>query len=82
MTLRTLVIYDINTDDGGDALDNFRSFIIDLGFRKLQNSAYYKMNCDCGDLLDKVENLPHGSVVNITFLDDDQFRKLKINRVT
>lgn len=84
MALWTLVIYDIKTEsDNGKALNEFQEFITDeCKFHKLQNSAYYKKDFDYRYLLDEIRSLPHGSIVNITCLDDDQFRKLKINRVT
>ena len=84
MKLWTLVIYDIKTNDNdSEDLDEFREFITkECNFEKLQNSAYYREGSNYGDLLDKIKSLPPGSKVNITVLDDKQFRQLLTNQVT
>lgn len=86
MTQKILMIYDVKTDDDTRALTEFQKLIKEEhGFRKLQKSAYYRdfETYDYyDDLLKEIKKLPPGSKVNITVLDEVQFRQLKINRAT
>ena len=78
MTLYTLIMYDI-TEHG--ALIEFHRFITeDLEFEGFQKSVYYKKGDHYDELAAKIEELPKGSDVRITYLYEKQFKELSINQ--
>lgn len=79
MTLYTLIIYDIT---GHEALTEFHRFITqDLRFKDFQKSVYYKEGDHYDELADKIEELPKGSDVRITYLYEQQIEDLSTNLV-